>query len=159
MPCAALKNCVSINSFCILGMLICFQSLLFRKNKNQEYLAPSECQKCWVKTRAGRIKIRPDRSRSGSKLFAKVISRLQKCISIGYSAGVDLLLIVTPIVGFCNCSMFCCTLLYVHSSFAALLSLPSWCLVIVVWLCLAVPWVCLQFVIVVFPDHTHLLFL
>ena len=24
---------------------------------------------------------------------------------------------------------------------------------------LTVPWVCLQFVIVVFPDHTHLLFL
>ena len=41
----------------------------------------------------------------------------------------------------------------------ALLSLSSWCLVIVVWLFLAVPWVCLQFVIVVFPDHTHLLFL
>ena len=38
--------------------------------------------KCWVKTRAGRIKIRPDGSRSGSKLFANVISRLQKCISI-----------------------------------------------------------------------------
>ena len=76
-----------------------------------------------------------------------------------YSAGVDLLLIVTPIVGFCNCSMFCCTLLYTRSSFAALLSLPSVCLVIVVWPCLAVPWVCLQFVSVVFPDHTHLLFL
>ena len=69
----------------------------------------------------------------------------------------------------CNCSMFCCTLLYVHSSFAiilmgkrelvALLRLSSWCLVIVVWLFLAVLWVCLQFVIVVFPDHTHLLFL
>ena len=64
--------------------------------------------------------------------------------------------------------MFCCTLLYVHSSFAiilmgkrelvALLSLSSWCLVIVVWLFLVVPWVCLQFVIVVFSDHTHLLF-
>ena len=26
---------------------------------------------------------------------------------------------------------------------------------IVVWLSLAVPWVSLQFVIVVFPDHTH----
>ena len=37
----------------------------------------------------------------------------------------------------------------------ALLGLFSWCLVIVVWLFLAVPWVCLQFVIVVFPDHTH----
>ena len=30
---------------------------------------------------------------------------------------------------------------------------------IVVWLFLAVSWGCLQFVIVVFPDHTHLLFL
>ena len=37
----------------------------------------------------------------------------------------------------------------------ALLSSASWCLVIVVWLFLAVPWVCLQFVIVVYPDHTH----
>ena len=26
------------------------------------------------------------------------------------------------------------------------------------WLFLAVPWGCLKFVIVVFPDHTHLLF-
>ena len=41
----------------------------------------------------------------------------------------------------------------------ALLSLSSWCLLIVVWLFLAVTWVCLQFVIVVFPDHTHLIFL
>ena len=65
--------------------------------------------------------------------------------------------------------MFCCALLYVNSYFAiilkgkkelvALLSLSSWCLVVVVWLFLAVPWVCLRFVIVVFPDHTNLLFL
>ena len=41
----------------------------------------------------------------------------------------------------------------------ALLSWSSWCLVIVAWLFLAVPWVCLQFVIVIFPDHTCLLFL
>ena len=69
----------------------------------------------------------------------------------------------------CNCSMFCCSLLYVHSSIAiilmgkreliALLNLSSWCLVMVERLFLAVPWGCLQFVIVVFPDHTHLLFL
>ena len=75
---------------------------------------------------------------------------------------------VTPIVGVCNCSLFCCMLPFVHSSFAiilvgkrelvALLSLSYWCLVIVVWFCLAVPWDCLQFVIVVFPDHTHLIF-
>ena len=68
-----------------------------------------------------------------------------------------------------NCSMFCFTLLYVHSSIAiilmgkrelvALLNLSSWCLVMVEWLFLAVPWGCLQFVIVIFPDHTHLLFL
>ena len=63
-----------------------------------------------------------------------------------------------------------CTITYfhVHSSFAiilmgkrelvALLTLSSWCLVIVGWLLLAVPWISLQFVIVVFPDHTHLLF-
>ena len=72
-------------------------------------------------------------------------------------------------MGVCNCSMFCCTLLYVHSSIAiilmekrelvALLNLSSWCLVMVEWLFLAVPRGCLRFVIVVFPDHTHLLFL
>ena len=39
-----------------------------------------------------------------------------------------------------------------------LLSLSSWCLVIVVRLFLFVPWVCLQFVIVIFPDHTLLFF-
>ena len=72
-------------------------------------------------------------------------------------------------MGVCNCSLFCCTLLYVYCSFTiiligwseldVLLSLSSWCLVIVVWLFLNVPLVGLQFVIVVFPDHTHLLFL
>ena len=41
----------------------------------------------------------------------------------------------------------------------ALLSLSSWYLVIVVWLFLSLSLVCLRFVIVVFPDHTHLLFL
>ena len=72
-------------------------------------------------------------------------------------------------MGVCNCSMFCCTLRYVHSSIAislmgkrelvALLNLSSWCLVMVEWLFLTVPWGCLHIVIVVFPDHTHLLFL
>ena len=72
-------------------------------------------------------------------------------------------------MGVCNCSMFFRTLLYVHSSIAiilmgkreliALLNLSSWCLVMVERLFLAVPQGCLQFVIVVFPDHTHLLFL
>ena len=72
-------------------------------------------------------------------------------------------------MGVCNCSMFCCTLLYVHSRIAiilmgkrelvALLNLSSWCLMMVERLFLAVPKGCLQFVIVVFPDHTHLLFM
>ena len=71
-------------------------------------------------------------------------------------------------MGVCNCSMFCCTLLYVHSSITiilmgkrelvALLNLSSWCLVMVERLFLAVPGGCLQFVIVVFPDHTNLPF-
>ena len=65
--------------------------------------------------------------------------------------------------------MFCCMLIYVRYSIAiilmgkreliALLNLSSWCLVMVERLFLAVPRGCLQFVIVVFPDHTHLLFL
>ena len=37
----------------------------------------------------------------------------------------------------------------------ALLGLSSWCLVVVGRLFLMVPRGCLQFVIVVFPDHTH----
>ena len=40
----------------------------------------------------------------------------------------------------------------------ALLNLSSWCLVVVERLFLAVPRGCLQFVIVILPDHTHLLF-
>ena len=40
----------------------------------------------------------------------------------------------------------------------ALLNLSSWCLVMVERLFLAVPRDCLRFVIVVFPDHTHLQF-
>ena len=40
----------------------------------------------------------------------------------------------------------------------ALLNVSSWCLVMVERLFLTVPRGCLQFVIVVFPDHTHLLF-
>ena len=63
----------------------------------------------------------------------------------------------------------CCRLLYVYSSIAiilmgkrglvALINLSSWCLVMVGRLFLAMPRGCLRFVIVVFPDHTHLLFL
>ena len=72
-------------------------------------------------------------------------------------------------MGVFNCSMFCCTLLYVHSSIAiilmvkrgrllCLICLPGY-LVVVRWLFRPVPRGCLRFGIVVFPDHTHLLFL
>ena len=66
--------------------------------------------------------------------------------------------------------LFCYALLCVHSSFAiilkrkrklvALLLLSYRCIVTinVLWLFLTVPWVGLKRVIVVFPDHTHLLF-
>ena len=87
----------------------------------------------------------------------------------GGSVVVDFLFIVTLIVGVCNCSMFCCTLLYVNSSIAIILmgkrelvalpNLSSLCLVMVEQLFLGVPLGCLRFVIVVLPDHTHLLFL
>ena len=67
-------------------------------------------------------------------------------------------------------SLFCYALLCVHSSFAiilkrkrklvALLLLPYRCTVTInaLWLFRTMPWVGLQYVIVVFPDHTHLLF-
>ena len=45
--------------------------------------------------------------------------------------------------------------IYWKRELVALLNLSPWCLVMVEWLFLAVPWGCLQFVIVVFPDHTH----
>ena len=90
--------------------------------------------------------------------------------SLYWVFDVDFLFIVTPIVGVCFCSMFCNTLRYAHSSIAiilmgrerelvALLNLSSWCHLMVERLFLAVPWGCMRFVIVVFPDHTHLLFL
>ena len=83
--------------------------------------------------------------------------------------AIDFLFIVTPIVGVCNCSMFCCTLLYDHLSIAiilmgkrevvALLNLSLWCLVMVERLFLAVLWGCLRYVIVVFSDHTLTIYL
>ena len=72
-------------------------------------------------------------------------------------------------MGFCNCPMFCCTYLYVPSSFAiilmgrrelvALLSLSSWCL-FVCDCCVANPRGAMGLfaVIVLFLDHYHLLF-
>ena len=73
-------------------------------------------------------------------------------------------------MGVLSLSLFYYALLCVHSSVAiilkrkrklvALLLLSYRCIVTinVLWLFLTVPWVGLQYVIVVFPDHTHLLF-
>ena len=78
---------------------------------------------------------------------------------------------LTLFVGVLCCSLFWYTVLCVLSSFAiiltrkrelvALLLLSFRCIVTVniVWLYLTVPWVGLQCVIVVFPDHTLLLFM
>ena len=49
-----------------------------------------------------------------------VLNSLYHCCRCG-SVVVDFLFIVTPIVGVCNCSMFCCTLLCVRSSIAIIL--------------------------------------
>ena len=66
-------------------------------------------------------------------------------------------------------SLFCYALLCAHSSFAIILKrkrklvsliiLSYRCIVTinVLWLYVTVPWVGLQYVIVVFPDHTHFL--
>ena len=66
-------------------------------------------------------------------------------------------------------SLFCYALHCAHSSFAIILKrkrklvdflvLSHRCIVTinVLWLFLTVPWVGLRYVIVVFPDHTHLL--
>ena len=74
-------------------------------------------------------------------------------------------------VGVLYSSLFWYALFYVLSSFAIILRrrrelvalrlLSFGCLVTVnvLWLFLMVPWVGLQFVIVVFSDHTHLNFL
>ena len=96
------------------------------------------------------------------RVFRKVQGRIKDCFVV--VVVVDSLLITTPIVGFCNCSMFCCALLCVHSSLTIIsmgkkelvVLLCSWCLVIVVWLLLTMTRGCLQFVIVVFSDHTPL---
>ena len=102
--------------------------------------------------------------------FTIILLRKRELLSVLRRGSVvdHFLFIVTPIVEVCNCSMFCCTLLCVRSSIAiiligkaevvALLNLSSWCLVMVERLFLTVPQGCLQFVIVVFHDHTHLLF-
>ena len=82
----------------------------------------------------------------------------------GGSVVVGFLFVVVPILGsvIVLCFVVCCfmsVLVMGWGELIALLNLSSWCLVVVGRLFLAVPRGCLRFVIVVFPDHTHLLFL
>ena len=104
---------------------------------------------------------------SGQKSCFKCFQLMTKS---SFPMSSQVMKLVTPIVGVCNCSMFCYTFLYVDSSIiaiilmgkrelVALLYLSSWCLVMVEQFFLAVPWDCPRLVIVAFPDHTHLLFL
>ena len=85
----------------------------------------------------------------------------------GGSVVVDFCLLLLPLWGsvVVLCFVMRCfvSILVLQSSWwgrgvVALLDLSSWCLMMVERLFLALPWGCLQFVIVVFPDHTHLLF-
>ena len=67
------------------------------------------------------------------------------------------IIIIIVIVLYFVVRYFVSILVLQSSRWVALLCLSFWCLVIVVGLYLTMPRVCLQFVIVVFPDHTHLL--
>ena len=97
-----------------------------------------------------------------------MISSLQSKAAVRSKAVVLLLLtfclLLLPlwesVIVLCFVVRYFMSILVLQSSWwGALLNLSSWCLVIVERLFLAVPRSCLQFVIVVFPDHTHLLFL
>ena len=98
--------------------------------------------------------------------------RLLSILSSG-CVVVDLLFNVLTIVcgrSLLVCVLFCYALFCVHSSFTiilkrkrklvSLLLLSYRCIATInaLWLFLAEPWVGLQCVIVVFPDHTHLLY-
>ena len=77
-------------------------------------------------------------------MFIQVIENIASdymLLDLATKAGERDWSVIRSLVGVCNCSMFCCTLLYVHSSIAiilmgkreliALLNLSSWCLVMV----------------------------
>ena len=78
------------------------------------------------------------------QIFCRSWRKVSSTLFLVYLVVVDFLFIVNPIMGVRNCSMFCCTLLYVQSSIAiilmgkrelvALLNLSFWCLVMVEWL-------------------------
>ena len=71
-------------------------------------------------------------------------------------------------MGVCDCSMFCCTLLYVHSGFPIISMAKRELIALLLFLvsrdcCVVLPHdatgLSVQFLIVLFLDHTHLLFL
>ena len=88
-----------------------------------------------------------------SDQLKKIVKRY---IRVGYNLHIMLesaCLVLNQITVYSYGFLFNCTTVG-----QALLNLSSWCLMMVERLLLQVPQGCLQFVIVVFPDHTHLLF-
>ena len=53
--------------------------------------------------------------------LSPTVTQAAVCSKAGGPVAVDSLLIVTPTMVFCNCSMFYFVLLYVHSCFAIIL--------------------------------------
>ena len=79
------------------------------------------------------------------------------CVSCLHEWGVQRhIILVLPLGSLWRVKRVKYRLISITKSISKILK-PIWCHVIVVWLFLAVPWVCPRFVIVAFPDHTHLL--
>ena len=76
--------------------------------KYHEFLAYKEIVLCWIPSHIG-IK--------GNEIMIALAAIRSKAVVLLLLIR---LLAVTLIVGFCNCSMFCCALLCVHSSFATI---------------------------------------
>ena len=68
-----------------------------------------------------------------------IICNVILCLNCKGGLLLFLLLFVTPIVGFCNCSMFCCALLCVHSSFAIISGCFALFVLLVSHCCVAFP--------------------
>ena len=98
--------------------------------------------------------------KSISVLKSKLI--IWNVILLNCKSGLLLFLLLLMLLPFWSvlCFVVCnfVSILVLQSYLVALLCLSCWC-IIVVWLFLTMRSVCLQFKIVVFPDHTHFLFL
>ena len=95
---------------------------------------------------------RLDRTASSAFRFNRVSQLVTYLPVITWDSVIVLCYVVRTL-----CSFELTIILIGKRELVALLSLPPWCLVIVVLLFLMVPWACLQFVIVVFSDHTYFL--